>query len=59
MEFRYLMNGGNQVFFRLRRAEGWDNAKAPQPEGAYEYTLEGKTTDNESIKMHGIVTLVR
>ncbi len=61
MEFKIFNEWGNQVFFSTSQSEGWDGTLngVDQPVGVYEYSVKGKTIDNESIKMHGVVTLVR
>ncbi len=61
MDFRIFNEWGNQLFFSDTQSEGWDgNFKGlPQLEGAYIYTLKGKTVYKKNIDMHGVVNLVR
>jgi gliding motility-associated-like protein len=61
MELRVYNQWGNLVFLSASQTEGWDgNYKGePQPSGAYEYMLQGQTVDNETIKINGVITLVR
>ncbi len=61
MEFRIFNEWGNQVFISNNQNDGWDGNfnGAPQAVGVYEYSLKGKTMDNELIDMHNVVNLVR
>jgi gliding motility-associated-like protein len=61
MELRVFNEWGNQVFISNQQSDGWDGTfnGSPQAVGLYEYTMKGKTIDNESINMHGVVNLIR
>lgn len=61
MELRIFNEWGNQVFISNEQSYGWDGTYngAPQAVGVYEFTIKGKTLDNEAIDMHGVVNLIR
>ena len=61
LDFRVFNEWGNEVFSTPDQSIGWDgNYKGePQPVGAYEYVMRGKTIDKKNIRLYGIVNLIR
>ncbi len=61
LELRIYNEWGNLLFLSNAQSDGWDGNYngAPQGVGIYEYTVKGKTVDNETISMHGVVNLIR
>ncbi len=60
-EMRVYNEWGNLLFLTNSYNDGWDGTYhgAPQGVGVYEYSIKGKTINNENIDMHGIVNLIR
>jgi large repetitive protein len=60
-EMRVYNEWGNLIFLTHSHDDGWDGTYhgAPQGTGVYEYSVKGKTMNNEKIDMHGVVNLIR
>lgn len=61
MQFMIFNQWGNLIFSSGSQDFGWDGNYngEPQPTGAYEYVLKGRTADNIKVNLYGIVNLIR
>lgn len=60
LEFKIYNEWGNLIFVSNIQSDGWDGTYKGviQPTGVFVYTVNGSTTDNESIKLSGEVNLI-
>jgi gliding motility-associated-like protein len=61
IELKIYNEWGNQIFISSSQEVGWDGTfeGTIQPIGAYEYTIKGKSLDNQEINLYGVVHLTR
>ncbi|MDQ3193308.1 MAG: PKD domain-containing protein [Bacteroidota bacterium] len=61
LEFRVFNEWGNLIFMTNNQSTGWDGTinGVKQPAGVYVYTVVGKTTEDQDVRLFGDVTLIR